>query len=31
MNAEVLASLRASHDSLLKERSEVIVGVAAGE
>ena len=31
MNAEVLASLRASRDSLLKELSEVIVGVAAGE
>ena len=31
MNAEVLASLRASRDNLLKERSEVIVRVVVGE
>ena len=30
MNPEVLASLRACRDNLMKERSEVIVGVAVG-
>ena len=30
MNTEVIASLRASRDNLLKERSEVIVSVAVG-
>ena len=31
MNPEVLASLRACRDNLMKERSEVIVGVAVRE
>ena len=30
MNPEVLDSLRACRDNLMKERSEVIVGVAVG-